>query len=95
MNGQIELVNQVLEQYLWCTTKYHQDNWSKLLAMVEFAYNNTMHSSTQQTFLFTNHGLHLKFDIQGVHKVMNLVAKDRAMWLANVQTQLVSSPKYA
>jgi hypothetical protein len=39
---------------------YNQNNWSKLLAMVEFAYNNAMHSFTQQTPLFANHGLHLK-----------------------------------
>jgi hypothetical protein len=58
MNGQTKRVYQVLEQYLWCTTNYHQDNWSKNLAMVEFAYNNTMHSSTQQTHFFANHGLH-------------------------------------
>jgi hypothetical protein len=46
MDRQTKQVNQILEQYLWCTTNYHQDNWLKLLAMVEFAYNNTMHSLT-------------------------------------------------
>jgi hypothetical protein len=49
--------------------------------MVEFAYNNIIHSSTQQTPLFANHGLHPKFDIQGVNKVMNPTTKDWAMWL--------------
>jgi hypothetical protein len=48
-----------------------------------------MHLSTQQTHFFTNHGLHPKFDIQGVHKVVNLATKDWTMWLANVQTQFV------
>jgi hypothetical protein len=48
-----------------------------------------MHSSTQQTPFFANHGLHPKFDIQNVHKVVNLIVEDGAMWLANVQTQLV------
>jgi hypothetical protein len=37
--------------------------------MVEFAYNNTVHSSTLQTLFFTYHGVHPKFDIQGVHKL--------------------------
>jgi len=59
-----------------CTTNYHQDNWSKLLAMVEFAYNNTMHSSTQQTHFFVIHALHPQFDIQGMYKVVNPVAED-------------------
>ncbi len=28
--------------------------------MAEFAYNNTMHSSTQQSHVFANHGLYPK-----------------------------------
>ncbi len=44
--------------------------------MVVFAYNNTMHSSTQQTYLFANHDLHLKFDIQGVNKIMKPTNKE-------------------
>jgi hypothetical protein len=44
--------------------------------MVEFAYDNTVHSSTQQTPLFANHGLQPKFDIQGVHKVMSPTVED-------------------
>jgi hypothetical protein len=59
--------------------------------MAEFAYNNTMHSSTQQTPVFGNHGLYPKFDIQGVDKITNLTTKDWAMWLANVRVQLVSN----
>jgi len=43
--------------------------------MVVFAYNNTIYSSTQQTHFFTNHDLHLKFDIQGVNKIMNRTSK--------------------
>ncbi len=61
--------------------------------MVEFAHNNTMHSLTQQTHLFANPGLHPKFDIQDVYKVVNPVAKDWTMWLANVQTQFVFNLK--
>jgi hypothetical protein len=44
--------------------------------MEEFTYNNTMHSSTQQTPFFANKGLHPKFDIQGVHKIMNPIVED-------------------
>jgi hypothetical protein len=80
-----------LEQYLWWTTNYHQHNWLELLAMAKFAYNNIMHSSTQKEPLFVNHGLHRKFDIQGMHKVMNITIEDEAMWLMDVQTQLVSN----
>jgi hypothetical protein len=59
--------------------------------MVKFAYDNTVHSSTQQTPLFANHGLQPKFDIQGVHKDMSPTVEDWAMWLANVWVQLISN----
>jgi hypothetical protein len=66
----------VLEQYLQCTTNYHQNNWSELLTMAKFAYNNIVHSLTQQTTFFANHGLHPRFDIQGVHNVVNPIVGD-------------------
>jgi hypothetical protein len=43
-----------------------------------------MDSSTRQTPFFANHGLHPKFDVQGVHKVMNPTTEDQIMLLANV-----------
>jgi transposase InsO family protein len=46
-NGQIERVNQILEEYLRCTVYYQQDDWMDLLFLAKFAYNNTMHSSTK------------------------------------------------
>jgi hypothetical protein len=61
--------------------------------MVEFAYNNIVHSSTQETFFFVNHGLHPKFDIEGVNKVMNLIVKDQAMWLTMFEFNLYLSWK--
>jgi len=70
-------------------TNYHQNNWSNLLFVAKFSYNNTMHSTTQQTPFFANHGLHPKFDIQGVNNVMNLVIEDQVAWLANIRAQLV------
>jgi hypothetical protein len=52
--------------------------------MGKFIYNNLMHSSTQQTPFFVNHGLQTKFDIQSKHKIMNPTTEDQAMWLENV-----------
>jgi hypothetical protein len=57
--------------------------------MAKFAYNNTMHSSTQQTPLFASHGLHPKFDIQDVHKMMDPIVEDQAMWLVDIQVQFL------
>jgi hypothetical protein len=44
-NGQVEHINSMLKQYLRTYCNYKQDNWSKLLPLAEFAYNNTPHSS--------------------------------------------------
>ena len=40
-DGQTECTNQTLEQYLQVYCNYQQDNWSSLLPLAEFAYNNT------------------------------------------------------
>jgi len=39
-DGQMERVNQALEQYLRCYVDYNLSNWSDLLPNTEFAYNN-------------------------------------------------------
>jgi hypothetical protein len=83
-NGQMEQVNQISEQYLRCTINYHQDNWLDLSYVAKTIYNNMMHSTMQQTPFFANHGLHLRFDFQGVNNVMNLVIEDPTTWLANI-----------
>jgi hypothetical protein len=55
---------------------YHQNNCLDILFVAEFSYNNTMHSTMQQTPFFVNYGLHPKFDIQGLNNVMNFIAQD-------------------
>ena len=63
IDGQTEQVNQILEQYLGCTINYQQDNSTSLLTLVEFAYNNNTHASTQETPFYSNYGYHLKIDM--------------------------------
>ena len=46
---QTERQNQVLKHYLRVYCNYTQNNWSKLLFMTAFAYNNSVHASTQKT----------------------------------------------
>src|SRR5260221_2591791 len=59
-NGQMEHINQVLEQYLCTYTNYQQDNWAPLLPLVEFAYNNTTSETTRVSPFFANKGYHLR-----------------------------------
>jgi len=42
---------------------YQQDNWVNLLPLAEFAYNNTLHSSTMVTPFFDNKGFHPKLKV--------------------------------
>jgi len=46
-DGQMERVNQELEQYLQLFTNQRQDDLVGLLPFTEFQYNNQVHSSTQ------------------------------------------------
>ena len=55
-DGQMEWVNQELEQYLCLFVNKRQDNWDELLPLAEFQYNNHTHSTTQQTPFMLNSG---------------------------------------
>ena len=44
-NGQSERVVQCMKDYLRMYINYRQDDWFDYLAMAEFAYNNSQHSS--------------------------------------------------
>ena len=55
-NGQTEHTNQTLEQYLYIYCNYEQDNWSKLLPLMEFVYNNALSATTGVSPFFANKG---------------------------------------
>jgi hypothetical protein len=43
-NGQTECINQVIELYLRSYCNYEQTDWASMLAMAEYAYNNSKHA---------------------------------------------------
>ena len=51
-------MNRFLEDYLRSYTKSSQDQWDELLAMAEFAMNNSKNSSTNETPFYLNYGRH-------------------------------------
>jgi len=57
-DGQTEWVNQTLKQYLHAYCNYQQDNWSELLPLAEFAYNNAPSKTTGVFPFFANKGYH-------------------------------------
>jgi hypothetical protein len=73
---------------LYCTINYHQDNWTELLPLVEFAYKNTIQGSIHQTPFFANYGYHPKFDQFNFNNVENLAAKDLATRLSKIHIEM-------
>ncbi|SOV04857.1 uncharacterized protein UDID_17215 [Ustilago sp. UG-2017a] len=60
-DGQTKRINQVLEQFLRGYSNHLQTDWSDLLPLAEFSYNNAEHASTQLTPFFANYGYHPRF----------------------------------
>ncbi|MBW0549063.1 hypothetical protein O181_088778 [Austropuccinia psidii MF-1] len=82
-DGQIERLNQILEQYLWMYVSYHQDDWNTWLPLAEFAYNNSDHSSTKQSPFFTVYGRDPQFD--SVHITQDTPAGKLSTKIQSVQ----------
>ena len=57
-DGQTKCTNQTLKQYLCVYCNYQQDNWSKLLPLTEFAYNNALSATTSVSPFFANKEYH-------------------------------------
>ena len=54
-DGQTERTNAILEQYLRSYINYQQDNWSDLIAIAEFAYNNGYQETIKTTPFYANY----------------------------------------
>lgn len=63
-NGQTERTNQTLEQYLRCYINYQQDDWSKILPLAEFSYNNTIQASIETTPFYALYGYDPRFSAE-------------------------------
>jgi len=81
-------MNQALEQHLYIYCDYQQDNWSKLLPLVEFAYNNAPSATTSVSPFFTNKEYHLNITIYSQHNIAFSQAYDFAIDLNKLQSTL-------
>ena len=81
--GQVERCNSYIEQYLRCFSRsFYHDDWVDFLPLAEFAYNNSIHPSTNETPFFINYGFHPYMDeytllpIVGInHKMVKRVSE--------------------
>jgi transposase InsO family protein len=55
-DGQTERMNQVIEAYLRSYCNHKQNDRSEMLAMAEYAYNNSKHSATKISPFYGNYG---------------------------------------
>ena len=60
MDGQMEQINQELEQYLRFFVDHRQKEWLEWLALAEFAVNNKVHMTTKVSPFMANYGRELR-----------------------------------
>jgi len=87
-DGQTERTNQTLEQYLRAYCNYQQDNWSELLPLAEFAYNNAPSAATGITPFFANKGFHPNLSVSVSGTFSSARAKDFAVDLDKLHQEL-------
>jgi hypothetical protein len=87
-DGQMEQTNQTLEQYLCIYYNYQQDNWSKLLPLVEFTFNNAPSATTGVSPFFANKGYHPNITIHPEHDLALQCACQFAVDLDDLHTML-------
>jgi len=87
-DGQTEYTNQTLKQYLRVYCNYQQDNWSKLLPLAEFAYNNALSATTGVSPFFANKGYHPNITVYPERDIASSRACDFAIDLDELQSTL-------
>ncbi|KAJ3560359.1 hypothetical protein NP233_g10892 [Leucocoprinus birnbaumii] len=89
-DGQTERTNQTLEQYLRVYCNYQQDNWSELLPLAEFAYNNAPSATTGISPFFANKGYHPNISVYPERDIASARAREFAVDLQELQETLKS-----
>jgi len=87
-DGQTERVNQTLEQYLCVYCNYQQDNWSALLPLAEFAYNNAPNETTGTSPFFANKGYHPNLAVHPERDMASARAREFAVDLGELHEAL-------
>src|SRR3979490_553844 len=94
-DGQTEHVNQTLEQYLRVYCNYQQDNWSELLPLAEFTYNNAPNATTGISPFFANKGQHLNLTVHPERDLASSQAHKFAMTLGQLHDTLKKQISHA
>jgi len=85
-----------MEQYLHMYSNYQHNNWSSLLSLAEFAYNNAPNATTRVSPFFTNKGydpantIHLEYNLVSARAykyVTDLIELHSELWNAITLSQ--------
>ena len=87
-DGQTKHTNQTLKQYLHVYCNYQQDNWSELLPLAEFAYNNAPSTTTGVSPFFANKEYHPNITVHPEHDITSSRVRDFAIDLNELQNTL-------
>jgi len=87
-DGQTECMNQTLEQYLRVYCNYQQDNWSELLPLAEFAYNNAPSATTGVSPFFANKEYHPNITVHPECNIASSRARNFTIDLNELQSTL-------
>lgn len=94
-DGQTENINQTVQQYLRMFISYRQDDWTKWLGLVEFAYNNSVHASTRVSPFYATFGRHPHFDVNMPTYTEVPAAEKQAELIQKIHTELKSEIRLA
>jgi len=83
-----EWTNQTLEQYLHIYCNYQQNNWSELLLLAKFAYNNTPRATIGVSPFFANKGYHPNLMVYPERDIASSCACDFTVDLVKLQGTL-------
>ena len=67
---------------------YQQDNWSDLLLLGEFTYNNAPSTMTGVSPLFANKGYHMNITVHPEHNLSSAWAREYAVNLESLHQYL-------
>src|SRR3979490_422382 len=87
-DGQTERINQTLEQSLRVYCNYQQDNWSDLLLIAEFTYNNASNATTGISPFLANKGYHPNISVHPKQDLASTRARDFAVNLDELYQEL-------
>ena len=87
-DGQTERVNSSVEHYLHCFSNFEQDNWSELLPLAEYAYNNSVTSATGYSPFFANYGFNPRSTWATDEGPRNPSSTSYMHWMISVHSEL-------